>query len=177
MNASRWIHSVCLVTLVMAVGMGMWAFAETPEKKTNPDSLLAAKDKAKLLHEVFAATLEVMHHRYFRHERTIVPARAMEDVFAEMQKSAGIEARWISVNLKPMSLNHEPATEFEKLAAKEIATGKPEVNAVEGGFYRRAGVIPIGTGCAGCHEGFFKPPTKGPKYAALVISVPISGTR
>lgn len=174
MIAMRWIGAALLVGLVVAAGPGMRAKGEPPEKKSKQAVTLGvAKDRARLLHDVYAATLEVIHHRYFRHERTMVPARALEDVFVEMNQSMGIEARWIAVNLKPMSLNHEPATPFEKLAAKEIAAGKTEVDSVEEGFYRRAGVIPIGTGCVGCHEGFFKPPSKGPKFAALVIGIPV----
>ena len=44
----------------------------------------------------------------------------MEDVFAEIEHETGSKANWISVNLKAMSINHEPSTEFEKRAAREI---------------------------------------------------------
>jgi len=136
-------------------------------------SLEIARERAKTLHEVYLATLDVMHHRYFQRERTIVPARAMEDVFSEIKKTMGADARWISVNLKAMSFDHEPRTDFEKKASREIAAGRKEVDIVEGSHYRRVASIPLGSGCLGCHEGFFKPPSKGPKFAALVISIPL----
>jgi hypothetical protein len=136
-------------------------------------SVDVARDRAKVMHDVYAATLDAIHHRYFRGDRDIVPARAMEDVFAEMKRQSKVEARWISVNLKAMSIDHEPQSDFEKQAAKEIAAGKLEVEAVEGGFYRRAGAIPLAGECISCHAGFFRDPPKTPRFAGLVISVPV----
>ena len=63
-----------------------------------------------------------------------------------------------------MSLEHEPQSEFEKQAAKEIAKGKSEYEAIENGYYRRAGAIGLGAGCVNCHTGFLQSP---PKTAAL----------
>lgn len=136
-------------------------------------SIAIARDRAKTMHNVYAATLDVMHHRYFHRERAVVPARAMEDIFAEIKRQSNVEAQWISVNLKAMSIDHEPKSNFEKRAAREIAAGKPEIEVVEAGYYRRAGAIPMTGGCISCHEGFFREPTKTPKFAGLVISVPV----
>jgi len=132
-----------------------------------------ARDRAKLMHKIYKATLDVMHDRYFHADRAVVPARAMEDVFSELERQSNVQARWISVNLKPMSVSHKPETKFEKQAAKEISNGKPDVEIIEDGFYRRVGAIPIGSGCISCHSGFFKNPSKKPKFAGLVISIPI----
>lgn len=132
-----------------------------------------ARDRAKVMHEIYEATLDVMHHRYFHRERSVVPARAMEDVFLQIKRQSHVEARWISVNLKPMSIDHEPTSDFEKQAAREIAAGKLELESVEDGYYRRAGVIPLSAGCVGCHAGLSKEANQSPKYAALVISVPV----
>lgn len=140
---------------------------------TNRVAIDVARDRAKLLHEVYEATLDVMHHRYFHRERSVVPARAMEDVFLQIKRQSQMEARWISVNLKPMSIDHEPTSEFEKQAAREIGAGKLELETVEDGYYRRAGVIPLSSGCVGCHAGLSREATQSPKYAALVISVPV----
>lgn len=139
----------------------------------NRVSVEVARDRARLMHDIYAATLGVMHDRYFHGDRAIVPARAMEDVFEEIQRQSNVRARWIAVNLKPMSVTHEAETEFEKRAKKEIAEGKAAVDVVEGGFYRRAGAIPLTSNCISCHAGFFRTPPKKPKFAALVISVPI----
>lgn len=136
-------------------------------------SVEVARDRAMVMHDIYEATLDVMHHRYFHRERSVVPARAMEDVFSEIKRQSQVDARWISVNLKAMSIDHEPASDFEKKAAREIADGKSELDVVEDGYYRRAGAIPLSSGCVSCHAGLFKEATQTPKYAALVISVPI----
>src|SRR5690606_3937881 len=65
--------------------------------------LAVARDRADLLQRVYAATLDVMHERYFHGERAIVPARALEDVFDEIARESKINARWIAVNTKAMS--------------------------------------------------------------------------
>ena len=132
-----------------------------------------ARDRAKLMHEIYSATLEVMHDRYFHADRAVVPARAMEDVFSQLDEQTGSQASWISVNLKAMSINHEPKTDFEKRAAREIVIGEMEIEEIKDGVYRRAGAIPMAGGCISCHGGFFKEPTKAKKFAGLVISIPI----
>lgn len=150
---------------------------EQPSAESNnrdPLPVAAARQRAKLLHEVYAATLDVMHHRYFRGERAIVPARALEDVFAEIDRQQGIKARWIAVNTRAMSISHEPKTDFEKLAAKAIADGRDELDEIDEGYYRRAGAIPLGSSCIACHTGFFKERPKKPLFAGLVISIPVS---
>jgi hypothetical protein len=136
-------------------------------------SVDAARERAKLMHDVYAATLDVMHQRYFHDARAIVPARALEDVFSEMARQQNIGARWISVNTKPMSLHHEPKSDFEKKAAAEIAAGKNQFEQVEGGVYRRAAAIPLTGGCISCHAGLFAEAPKSPRFAGLVISIPV----
>jgi len=136
-------------------------------------TLEVARDRAELMHDVYAATLEVLHERYFHGARAAVPARAMQDVFTTIRRKTRVEARWISVNMKPMSMDHEPKSDFEKRAAKEISAGKGHAEVVEAGYYRRVGAIPLDDGCIGCHAGFAKKPTDEPKFAGLVISVPL----
>ena len=149
------------------------AESATAEKKVSGVPLAVARDRAKLMHSIYSTTLGVMHDRYFHADRSIVPARAMEDVFSEIEQETGSKANWISVNLKAMSINHEPATDFEKRAAKEIATGESEVETTEDGYYRRATAIPMTGGCISCHAGVFNQSAKSRKFAALVISIPV----
>jgi hypothetical protein len=133
-----------------------------------------ARDRAKLMHEIYASTLDVMHHRYFHSNRSVVPARALEDVFAEMARQSKGQARWISVNTKPMSIDNKPRNEFEKKAAKQLAAGKEDFELVEQGVYHRAAPIPLTAGCIGCHTGLMAPTSKSPRLAGLVISIPVS---
>jgi len=135
--------------------------------------IAVARDRAKLMHDIYTTTLNVMHDRYFHADRAVVPARAMEDVFSAMEDQTGSKANWISVNLKAMSINHEPQTDFEKRAAREIGAGETEIEVIEDGFYRRASAVPMTGGCLSCHAGFFNQPSKVPKFTGLVISIPI----
>jgi len=133
-----------------------------------------ARERAKLLHDVYAMTLDAIHHHYFRREGTVVPARAMERIFEEMASTSQTMANWISVNTKAMSIDHEPRTQFEKTAAAELSAGKKEYELIGKHFYRRAAPIPLGTNCIGCHAGMFSAPTKSPSCAGLVISIPLT---
>lgn len=149
--------------------------AESPEK-AKPAAAVSvgvARDRAKVMHELYSATLDVMHDRYFHGERAIVPARALEDVFAEISRQSKVEANWISVNTKAMSLNHEPKTDFEKKAARELSAGKDDLESVEGGFYRRAAPILLHESCVSCHTAFFAQVPKTPRFAGLIISIPV----
>lgn len=138
-----------------------------------PELITAARERAKLLHEVYTATLDVMHHRYFRRDGPVLPAKAMEDIFEEMGLRSGTMANWIAVNTKAMSINHEPATAFEKLAAAEISSGKESVERVTRHVYQRATMIPLKSNCVGCHTKMFSEEPKTPRFAGLVISVPL----
>ena len=132
-----------------------------------------ARGRARLMHDIYASTLEALHHHYFRRDRAVLPARAMEDVFADIDRQSNIKARWIAVNTAAMSINHEPETAFEKKAAAALAGGKAEFDAIEDGHYHRAGAIPLGAGCVGCHTKHFSAPAKTPRFAGLVISIPV----
>lgn len=150
----------------------------TEEKLPDADQtsrvpLSVARDRAVLMHQIYTTTLDVMHDRYFHADRSIVPARAMEDVFENLERQTGSTANWISVNLKAMSINHDPETEFEKKAARELGLGKPEYESVDNGVYRRVTPIPLHGGCVSCHAGFNPKPSKTPKLAGLTISMPV----
>lgn len=149
------------------------AGANEPADSEHRVPVTLARDRATQMHSTLESTLHVMHRHYFHRERTTVPARALQDVFDDIGRDSHVDVRWISVNTKPMSIDHEPETEFEKRAAKEIASGKEAFETVDEGIYRRAGAIPLGAGCVSCHTTSFAPPSKIPKFAGLVISIPI----
>lgn len=172
MKNQSWLLSVFLSS-VFCLLLTSDVLAEKPND--DPISLDVARDRVKLLHKVYKSTLDVMHHRYFHgQDRKTVPARAMEDVFSDMERTYDVQARWISVNLKPMNIDHEPRTDFEKKAVAEIKSGKREVESSEDGYYRRAVAIPLSGGCVGCHSGLFRQSTVKP-FAGLVVSIPFEG--
>ena len=145
-----------------------------PASSDGSVAVAAARARAKLLHDVYSSTLEVMHHHYFRAEGAVLPARAMEDVFADMAQLTKDKARWIAVNTEAMSIQHEPKTAFEKKAATELSAGKKEYELVENGVYQRAGVIPLRSSCVSCHAKHFSAPPKSPRFAGLVISISLN---
>lgn len=132
-----------------------------------------ARDRATVMQDVYKATLVMLHDRYFHRDKSILPARAMQDIFSDLERQSNITARWISASLKPMSIDHAPGSEFEKRAAREIAAGASDVEAVEDGYYRRGVAIPLTGGCLGCHEGVFQNSGRK-KFAGLVVSIPLS---
>src|SRR5262245_57340961 len=145
--------------------------AEKPNDKSV--SVAVARDRAKLMHDIYSATLDTMHHRYFRRDGAVLPARALDDVFAEIDRKTKIKTRWIAVNTPAMSINHEPETAFEKKAATELAAGKAEFESTEKGYYLRATPIPLGAGGVSCHTKFGPTDDKKPRFAGLVISIPV----
>jgi hypothetical protein len=178
-QVSRWLGSLAGVCLT-AGALSWFAIAGEPAVQAEPAgdppprvSVATARDRATVLHGVYSATLDVMHDRYFHGERATVPARALEDVFAEISREAKIDARWISVNTRPMSIGHEPKTEFEKQAAKEIAAGKDAFEKTEAGVYRRAAPIRLHDSCVNCHVGLMADATKTRRFAGLIISMPV----
>lgn len=183
--------SLCLAIGLLTISLSFGADEKTSDEtsgkaskevtgENRPDAeqiirvpLSVARDRVVLMHQIYTTTLEVMHDRYFHADRSVVPARAMEDVFENLERETGSKANWISVNLKAMSINHDPTTEFEKQAARELGLGKPEYESVDNGVYRRATPIPLHGGCVSCHAGFNPRPSKTPKLAGLVISMPV----
>lgn len=190
MNLKNWmpLTSIALAACVLCITVNLLADTDEdtksrPNEKTNPASterpddeklvtVAVARERAKLTHEIYAATLDVMHHRYFLNERSTIPARAMEDVFKTIERESNITARWISVNAKAMSIDHEPETAFERKAARSLARGEAKIEVVQDGYYRRAGRIRLTTGCISCHVGFAAD-AKVDRFAGLVISIPI----
>lgn len=174
------LRRVCVLAgVAAALGFSLTLNADPPKEAATKKAadervtVAEARERAKLMHQMYSATLDVVHHHYFRREGAVLPARALEDVFAEMEEQTKIKARWIAVNTPAMSINHNPETEFEKKAAEVIASGKAEYDRIEDGHYKRAGVIPLGVGCVGCHTKVFQNTARTPRFAGLVISIPV----
>jgi len=146
--------------------------AEPASSQASQPEVELARQRAKTMQELYAVTLDVLHQRYFHRDKSILPARAMEDIFDEIERQSGVQAHWISASLKPMSIDHKPADDFERRAAKEIAAGTPDLEAIEGDRYRRALAIPLASGCLGCHQGLGQN-NKRQQFAGLVITVPL----
>ena len=136
-------------------------------------SVAEARERARMLHDVYEATLRTIHLRYFKENTGVpIPSRAMEDVFARVSRRSKVKAHWIAVNSQAMTLDHEPKDEFEKAAARSLGSGAAEFERVEQRMYRRAAPILLLDSCLKCHA---PPPIRvtNTRYAGLVLSMPV----
>ncbi|MDB5335853.1 MAG: hypothetical protein JWN70_1472 [Planctomycetaceae bacterium] len=140
-------------------------------------AVVEARERAKMLHEIYETTLRTIHSRYFKDNGSVpIPSRVMEDVFSRVSRKSTVTARWIAVNTQAMSLEHEPEDDFEKEAARTLGSGGQEFERIENGTYRRATPIILFDSCLKCHA---PPPIRvtNARYAGLVISMPVNESR
>jgi hypothetical protein len=143
---------------------------DTPSK--SPVTLDVARAQAKLLHETFHVTLQVVHRDYYRQdEGLLIPSRSLEAVFDELAHSSNVKLRWLAVNAQAMNVDHRPRTEFEKDAVKALGAGKESYESVGDDVYRYAGSITLFSQCLTCHLP--NRTSSATRTAALVISMPI----
>ncbi|MBI2480315.1 MAG: DUF3365 domain-containing protein [Planctomycetia bacterium] len=180
--------SACAALGAFAICLGLsWAIqsrADAPaeSKQTEAEKYVPeltvdeARRQAKLLHSTYEATLHTVHREYFRESgRTPIPARVLEEVFYWVDEETHGETRWIAVNTEAMSIDHNPKSEFEKQAAKVLATGEEEFEQIENGMYRRAGAITLFATCLKCHESSLTQLRTKRRVAGLVINIPVKG--
>lgn len=177
------------VTLAIAISLAWFAMAfsqeppsdagkavESEQKTEAPSaprtSLEEARRQATLLHSAMHATLQVVHHRYYREDQGLpIPAATLKEVFATIEEEQQIKLRWLVVEGQAMNTDHKPQNEFENQAVASLKAGKREWEATENGVYRRAGAITLTSHCLKCHV----PDRKNTKNrtAGLVISIPV----
>jgi hypothetical protein len=135
-------------------------------------TLEVARAQAKLLHETFHVTLQVVHRDYYRQdEGLLIPSRSLEAVFDELAHSSNVKLRWLAVNAQAMNVDHRARSEFEKNAVKALGSGKEMFEFVENDVYRYAGSITLFSQCLKCHLP--NRTSSAPRTAALLITVPI----
>jgi hypothetical protein len=180
------------ITWVIAVVLGAYLMsagaepakpkrpAEIAGHETAPDpkdsrpslSLAEARTSANLLHETIHAALRVVHRDYYREDEGLpLPARSLQEVFDELDRSSGVMARWLVVDAEAMNVDHLPRDEFERRAAQAIASGEKELEVVDNGVYRRAGLVVLSSECLKCHMPS-RTSTRN-RAAGLVIGIPI----
>lgn len=143
----------------------------TGQPVTEVPTVEAARGRARLLHEAMHATLQVVHHEYYREDEGLaIPAATLKTVFKELGKRQKVELRWLVVNAKAMNVDHNPQNDFEKEAVAALASGKHEFELAKDGVYRHAGLILLTSECLKCHLP--RRTSTDPRAAGLVISVP-----
>jgi hypothetical protein len=158
----------------VACGFVAFAPAGEPATATAPPAAWAEpRQRSRLLHETIHGSLQVMHRDFFR-EGQPIPSASLEDVFAELEKSAGVKVRWLAVNAKTMNIKNRPKTLFDKVAGEAIAEGNEMFEAAADGVYQYAGAITLGNSCLKCHVP--DRTTLEDRKAAVVISMPLDLT-
>lgn len=136
-------------------------------------SVHEARGRADLLHETVHATLQVVHHQFYREDQGLpIPAATLKDVFDELSRSRNVELRWLAVNAQAMNVDHEPVDAFERDAVKALAAGKESIEHVEKGVYRRAATITLRSECLKCHLPNRR--STEDRAAGLVISIRVA---
>ncbi|MBL8854711.1 MAG: DUF3365 domain-containing protein [Planctomycetaceae bacterium] len=179
---NRWMLIVALSTIVFSslapqpwAGRAQDTVVEKQSSSVDDDAVSTkdeARQRARILHEVFHGTLQVIHRDYFREDNGLkIPSRSLEDVFAQLAENHGVQARWIAVDLKAMSIHNEPTTEFELDAVKAIKAGNAEYEAVVDGRFHFAGRIRLSSQCLSCHAS--RRTSNDDRSAGLIISMPL----
>jgi hypothetical protein len=134
-----------------------------------------AQGRAELLHETLHATLQVVHHQYYREDEGLaIPAATLKKVFGELASRKQVDVRWLVVNAAAMNSDHLPQNDFERKAVAAIGAGKDEYVEVEQDVFRRAAPITLSSECLKCHAP--RRSSTNDRLAGLIISMPIRRT-
>ncbi len=168
--------------LMILLGIGSLTFAmgegppHDPAKKPGEaerPSPAAARLQAESLHTAIHATLQIVHHRYYREDEGLpIPAAILKDVFGELEEERRVKLRWLVVEGRAMNSDHKPRGQFEEDAVKALKSGKKSFERVEGGTYRRAGAVTLSNLCLKCHVP--DRTSTEDRTAGLIISIPVS---
>jgi hypothetical protein len=170
-----------LAWLAIVVGAAWLALPTTaappPEPVAEPAAALPtvdeARQQAQLLHETMHATLQVVHHEYYREDEGLtIPAATLKKVFAELGSSRKVGLRWLVVDAQAMNVDHVAQDDFERAAVQALAAGKESHEQAAEGVYRHAGPITLTSDCLKCHLPN-RNSTK-PRTAGLIITIPVA---
>ena len=103
MKMKRLIKSGRLLAAAGFLYSAVTLWAEPPDAKPGKSvpkveeskrvSVEVARDRAKVMHDIYEATLDVMHHRYFHRERSVVQAREAAKVLILVATVYGARAQ------------------------------------------------------------------------------------
>lgn len=137
-----------------------------------PSNHREAHARARLLHEMTVGSLAVMHRDFFDEDDAgAIPSASLEDVFVEMERTYGVEMKWLVVNTDVVNVDHEPETAFDQFAVKQLAAGRPFSEQSKATRYHFAGAIRLGSQCLKCHVK--RRTSNEDRTAGLVITMPI----
>lgn len=159
--------------LAAAITLVTHTHAEPVEKPqaTRP-TLEQARRQAEMLHTTLHATLQSVHHHYYRENEGLpIPAAMLKDVFADLEQEQQVKLRWLAVEGQAMNIDHKAQDEFEKEAVQALKAGRGAFERTESGVYRRAAAITLKNHCLKCHVPDRKSTVD--RTAGLIISLPV----
>jgi hypothetical protein len=167
--------AVCLMIALFCHASPVTPAVLGAEPKVNadaPTTLAEARGRARLLHETIHATLQIVHHEYYREDEALkIPAATLRTVFRELADRQDVELRWLAVNAQPMNVDHQARGKFDEQAVKELSAGKDTYEQAGEGTYRYAGRITLTSDCLKCHAP--NRTSNQDRAAALVITLPL----
>ncbi|MEZ6055271.1 MAG: DUF3365 domain-containing protein [Planctomycetaceae bacterium] len=135
-------------------------------------SLPEARRQAELLHSTLHATLQLVHHRYYREDEGLpIPAAVVDEIFDEIEAEQSVQLRWLAIEGQAMNTDHKPRDAYEREAAAAIKSGKTSYEMTASGVYRRTGIITLTNHCLKCHVPDRK--STESRKAGLIISIPV----
>lgn len=162
-----------LLLLATCGAKGRCDEGDAPKSEAARVSVAEARRQAEVLHSAMHATLQLVHHRYYREDEGLpIPAAVVKQVFREVQAEQGVELRWLVVEGQAMNSEHKAKDDFERTAVQALLNGKPSHEATAEGIYRRAGPIQLGNACLKCHVPDRK--STAERRAGLVISIRVA---
>lgn len=163
-------------TVATSIGLLLLALvvtrAWTDEPHRSALSVEQARRQAEILHDTLHTTLRVVHHRYYREdEGLLLPAAALREIFADIEKRQKIELHWLAVEGEVMNTDHRARDDFEQAAVVALKADKPSHEEITATTYRRAGPITLRNECLKCHVPDRK--STEDRTAGLVITIPL----
>jgi hypothetical protein len=149
------------------------AAPSAPSRAARRPSVDEARRQAELLHQAMHATLQVVHHEYYREDEGLaIPAATLKEVFAELAQKEQVQLRWLAVEGQAMNTDHRASSPFETEAVQALKSGRDALERVEGKLYRRAAPITLTSHCLKCHV----PDRKSTRdhTAGLIVTIPLA---
>jgi hypothetical protein len=171
-----------IVFAAVVAALGSWGLAGEKKPAADDQALAAAPVKAasveharrqaEILHAAMHATLQIVHHRYYVEDEGLpLPAFALKEVFADVEREEHVKLRWLVVEGQAMNTDHQAETPFEHEAVRAIKDGKPFHEQAADGLYRRAAPVLLTAHCLKCH--FPNRTSTATQKAGLVITIPV----
>jgi hypothetical protein len=161
--------------ILLAIVAPSWSDEPSPAKAKPtiaPPTVDEARRQASILHDAMHASLQVVHHRFYREDEGLpLPAATFLEIFAEIEQEQNIKLRWLAVDGVAMNADHKPRDSFEHDAVQALKSGKRSHEQTDHGIYRRAGAITLTNHCLKCHVPDRK--STDSRTAGLIIAIPI----